>query len=51
MEYEQNPEEYSAMKDSLSRIMTGGSAPPPELIRWYKDVLNTEIVQIWGMTE
>eukprot|EP00486_Rosalina_sp_Unknown_P009082 CAMPEP_0201595732 /NCGR_PEP_ID=MMETSP0190_2-20130828/192635_1 /ASSEMBLY_ACC=CAM_ASM_000263 /TAXON_ID=37353 /ORGANISM="Rosalina sp." /LENGTH=301 /DNA_ID=CAMNT_0048055815 /DNA_START=853 /DNA_END=1758 /DNA_ORIENTATION=- len=51
MEYEQNPTEYSAMKDSLSRIMTGGSAPPPELIRWYKDKLDTEVIQIWGMTE
>ena len=51
MEYEKNPSKYSKIRGVLSRIMTGGSAPPPELIKWYKNNLNVDVVQIWGMTE
>ena len=35
----------------LSRCMTGGSAPPPELINWYRETLQCDTIQIWGMTE
>ena len=32
-------------------FITGGSAPPSDLIDWYRKVLNVDVVQIWGMTE
>ena len=50
-EYQANPNKYNDIKKTLSRIMTGGSAPPAELIKWYKDELGVEVIQIWGMTE
>eukprot|EP00484_Ammonia_sp_Unknown_P030930 CAMPEP_0197023740 /NCGR_PEP_ID=MMETSP1384-20130603/4390_1 /TAXON_ID=29189 /ORGANISM="Ammonia sp." /LENGTH=603 /DNA_ID=CAMNT_0042452001 /DNA_START=26 /DNA_END=1837 /DNA_ORIENTATION=- len=50
-EYESNPARYRQIKGVLSRIMTGGSAPPPELLQWYKNELNVDVLQIWGMTE
>tara|TARA_B100000676_G_C18086697_1_gene855662 strand:+ start:3197 stop:4837 length:1641 start_codon:yes stop_codon:yes gene_type:complete len=37
--------------DKLSRLTCGGSAPPLEMLRWYWDELNVEMIQGWGMTE
>ena len=36
---------------ALKRIYIGGSAVPPELKRSFRDELDVEIVQVWGMTE
>ena len=35
----------------LSRLVCGGAAPPPALIRWYHEQLGVEMAQGWGMTE
>ena len=35
----------------LSRMTCGGSAPPVEMMRWYWDKYNVEMIQGWGMTE
>ena len=35
----------------LSRIVSGGSAVPPSLARWYWEALGVEMIQEWGMTE
>eukprot|EP01084_Bolivina_argentea_P000699 1287_1 len=51
MEYELNPAKYSKIKGVLSRIMVAGSAPPSELINWYKNTLKVDVIQAWGMTE
>jgi fatty-acyl-CoA synthase len=36
---------------SLTRLTCGGSAPPVEMMRWYWDTFNVEMIQGWGMTE
>ncbi|MFK7863868.1 MAG: long-chain fatty acid--CoA ligase [Pseudohongiellaceae bacterium] len=36
---------------SLTRLTCGGSAPPVEMMRWYWDSHNIEMIQGWGMTE
>ena len=36
---------------TLSRIVSGGSAVPPTLARWYWEALGVEMIQEWGMTE
>jgi len=36
---------------SLRMLTCGGSAPPPDLMRWYMDNLGVEFLQAWGMTE
>ena len=36
---------------SLSRIVSGGSAVPGSLARWYWEALGVEMIQEWGMTE
>ncbi len=35
----------------LSRIVSGGSAVPASLARWYWEALGVEMIQEWGMTE
>jgi len=35
----------------LERLVCGGSAPAPEMMRWYLDHLGVEFIQVWGMTE
>lgn len=35
----------------LSRIVSGGSAVPVSLARWYWETLGVEMIQEWGMTE
>jgi fatty-acyl-CoA synthase len=35
----------------LSSMTCGGSAPPVEMMRWYWDKYNVEMIQGWGMTE
>ena len=35
----------------LGRIVSGGSAVPPSLARWYWEALGVEMIQEWGMTE
>ena len=35
----------------LARIVSGGSAVPPSLARWYWEALGVEMIQEWGMTE
>ncbi len=46
---EASPGDYDLSR--LSRVMCGGSAPPPSMIRWYWDTLGVEMVQGWGLTE
>ena len=46
---EASPGDYDLSR--LSRVMCGGSAPPPSLIRWYWDTLGVEVIQGWGLTE
>eukprot|EP00439_Symbiodinium_sp_Y106_P074892 s1334_g14.t1 len=36
---------------ALQRLVCGGSAPAPEMMRWYLDQLGVEFIQVWGMTE
>jgi acyl-CoA synthetase (AMP-forming)/AMP-acid ligase II len=44
-----NPDKYDL--SNLSRMTCGGSAPPVEMMRWYWDKFNVEMIQGWGMTE
>ncbi len=44
-----HPEAYDL--SLLSRIVSGGSAVPPSLARWYWEALGVEMIQEWGMTE
>ena len=48
-ELEANPDKYNL--DTLSSMTCGGSAPPVEMMRWYWDKYNVEMIQGWGMTE
>lgn len=43
------PDKYDLSK--LTRLTCGGSAPPVEMMRWYWETLNIEMIQGWGMTE
>ena len=36
---------------ALDFLISGGSASPPDLVRWYLETLNVPIHQGWGMTE
>jgi len=51
MEYESDPAKYNGIKRTLSRVLTGGSMPPLELLDWYRKTLDADVTQIWGMTE
>ena len=46
---EANPAKYDL--SALTRLTCGGSAPPVEMMRWYWDSHNVEMIQGWGMTE
>lgn len=46
---EANPSKYDL--SALTRLTCGGSAPPVEMMRWYWDSHNIEMIQGWGMTE
>ena len=46
---EANPDKYDL--SMLSRMTCGGSAPPVEMMRWYWDKFEVEMIQGWGMTE
>ena len=46
---EANPGKWDLSR--LSRCTCGGSAPPVEMMRWYWENHQIEIVQGWGMTE
>ncbi len=46
---EANPDKYDL--SILSRMTCGGSAPPVEMMRWYWEKYNVEMIQGWGMTE
>ena len=46
---EANPAKYDL--SALTRLTCGGSAPPVEMMRWYWDSHNIEMIQGWGMTE
>lgn len=35
----------------IENIICGGSAPPPEMMNWYKKEFNVDFMQGWGMTE
>lgn len=48
-ELEANPNKYNL--NMLSSMTCGGSAPPVEMMRWYWDKYNVEMIQGWGMTE
>ncbi|ETO33745.1 AMP-binding enzyme [Reticulomyxa filosa] len=45
------PSKYKTLKGQLTRFLCGGSAPPGEMIQWFHDTWNIELIQIWGMTE
>lgn len=36
---------------TLKRLTCGGSAPAPDMMKWFKDHFNIEFIQGWGMTE
>lgn len=38
-------------KLKLTRLTCGGSPPAPDMMRWFKDNVNIEFIQGWGMTE
>ena len=44
-----NPDKYNI--STLRRTTCGGSAPPVEMMRWYWETYNIEMIQGWGMTE
>jgi acyl-CoA synthetase (AMP-forming)/AMP-acid ligase II len=44
-----NPDKYDL--SSLDRLTCGGSAPPVEMMRWYWNSFEIEMIQGWGMTE
>ncbi len=46
---EAEPEKFDL--SNLTRLTCGGSAPPVEMMRWYWDTRNIEMIQGWGMTE
>ena len=46
---EAEPERYDL--SNLTRLCSGGSAPPISLIRWFWDHYRIELIQGWGMTE
>ena len=46
---EAEPDRYDL--SNLTRLCSGGSAPPISLIRWYWDRYRIEMIQGWGMTE
>ena len=46
---EAEPDRYDLT--SLTRLCSGGSAPPLSLIRWFWDRYRIEMIQGWGMTE
>ena len=49
-ELEQNLQEYKG-RFKIQNIICGGSAPPPEMMGWYKKEFNVDFMQGWGMTE
>jgi fatty-acyl-CoA synthase len=46
---EAEPDKYDLSK--LSRLTCGGSSPPVEMMRWYWESHQIEMLQGWGMTE
>ena len=48
-ELEANEGKYNLSK--LGRLTCGGSAPPVEMMRWYWESYEVEMIQGWGMTE
>merc|ERR1719461_2491718 len=44
-------DKYSDIKGVLTRAVTGGSAPASSMIKWFWDVLDVEVIHVWGMTE
>ncbi|PQM28841.1 long-chain fatty acid--CoA ligase [Sphingopyxis lindanitolerans] len=49
LERECSPEDRAGLQ--LNRIFTGGAATPRSLIERFRDLLDVETVQAWGMTE
>ena len=43
------PDKYDLSK--MGRLTCGGSAPPVEMMRWYWESHQIEMIQGWGMTE
>ena len=43
------PDKYDLSK--MDRLTCGGSAPPVEMMRWYWESHQIEMIQGWGMTE
>jgi len=46
---EAEPEKYDLSK--MDRLTCGGSSPPVEMMRWYWESHQIEMIQGWGMTE
>ena len=44
-------DEHPGMTDTCYRLMVGGSAAPPAMIKAYEDRHDIEIIHGWGMTE
>ncbi|MEO7236031.1 MAG: long-chain fatty acid--CoA ligase, partial [Lapillicoccus sp.] len=44
-------DEHPGMTDTCYRLMVGGSAAPPAMIKAYQDRHDIEIIHGWGMTE
>ena len=49
-ELQRNREKYRG-KFKIENIICGGSAPPPEMMKWYLDNWGVKFCQGWGMTE
>ncbi|CAJ1398626.1 unnamed protein product [Effrenium voratum] len=48
---QQGVETLKPQLSTLNRLTCGGSAPQPELMRWFLEQLGVEFLQGWGMTE
>lgn len=51
LESDEGKAKYAGLRGTLTRLTVGGSAVPPELIAFFYNEWNVEIIQGWGMTE
>lgn len=48
---EAKPDDYACLKGVLTRLTVGGSAVPMDLVRFFLEQWDVELIQGWGMTE
>ena len=48
-ELSQTNSKYKNIKNHLKRVLTGGSSCPPDLLEWYYNHLNVDIIHCWGI--